>query len=111
MVRRGSTVRVRQRASGFCLLSPCFRCLRRRWARNLVSTKRPPASTVDALLRRVRRAGGSHARVRRREVAVVAVDHGQAGAHVAGEIEGGDAGTEASVFGHFSCPFVNERWT
>jgi hypothetical protein len=29
-----------------------------------------------------------------RQVAVVAVDHRQAGAHVAGEIEGGDAGTE-----------------
>jgi hypothetical protein len=29
-----------------------------------------------------------------REVAVGAVDHGQAGAHVAGEVEGGDAGTE-----------------
>jgi hypothetical protein len=29
-----------------------------------------------------------------REVAVVAVDHGQTCAHVAGEIEGGDAGTE-----------------
>ena len=28
------------------------------------------------------------------EVAVVAVDHGQAGAHVAGEVEGGDAGTK-----------------
>jgi hypothetical protein len=28
------------------------------------------------------------------EVAVVAVDHGQAGAHVTGEIERGDAGTE-----------------
>ena len=28
------------------------------------------------------------------EVAVVAVDHRQAGAHVAGEIEGRDAGTE-----------------
>jgi len=28
------------------------------------------------------------------EVAVVAVDHGQAGAHVAGEVEGGDAGTQ-----------------
>ena len=28
------------------------------------------------------------------EVAVVAVDHGQAGAHVAGELEGGDAGTQ-----------------
>jgi len=28
------------------------------------------------------------------EVAVMAVDHGQAGAHVAGEVEGGDAGTE-----------------
>jgi hypothetical protein len=27
-------------------------------------------------------------------VAVVAVDHGQAGAHVAGELEGGDAGTQ-----------------
>src|SRR5687767_3727121 len=29
-----------------------------------------------------------------REVAVMAVDHGQAGAHVAGEVEGGNAGTE-----------------
>jgi hypothetical protein len=28
------------------------------------------------------------------EVAVVAVDHRQAGAHAAGEVEGGDAGTE-----------------
>ena len=28
------------------------------------------------------------------EVAVVAVDHCQAGAHVAGEVEGGDAGTK-----------------
>jgi hypothetical protein len=28
------------------------------------------------------------------EVAVVAVDHRQAGAHVAGEVEGGDAGTK-----------------
>jgi len=28
------------------------------------------------------------------EVAVVAVDHRQAGTHVAGEVEGGDAGTE-----------------
>ena len=28
------------------------------------------------------------------EVAVVAVDHGQAGAHVAGELEGGDASTQ-----------------
>jgi hypothetical protein len=29
-----------------------------------------------------------------REVAELPVDHGQAGAHVAGEVEGGDAGTE-----------------
>lgn len=28
------------------------------------------------------------------EVAIVAVDHGQAGAHVAEEFEGGDAGTQ-----------------
>ncbi|HEX2345642.1 MAG TPA: hypothetical protein VHI12_03575, partial [Gaiellaceae bacterium] len=28
------------------------------------------------------------------EVAVVAIDHGQAGAHVAGELEGGDASTQ-----------------
>jgi hypothetical protein len=28
------------------------------------------------------------------EVAVVAVDHGQAGAHVAGKVEGRDAGAE-----------------
>jgi hypothetical protein len=31
------------------------------------------------------------------EVAVVAVDHGQAAAHVAREVEGGDAGTEGEV--------------
>jgi hypothetical protein len=29
-----------------------------------------------------------------REVTVMAVDHGQAGAHVAGQIEGGNAGTQ-----------------
>ena len=28
------------------------------------------------------------------EVAVMAIDHGQARAHVAGELEGGDAGTQ-----------------
>jgi hypothetical protein len=32
-----------------------------------------------------------------REVAVMAVDHGQAGAHVAGEFEGGNASTEREV--------------
>ena len=34
------------------------------------------------------------------EVAVVAVDHGQACAHVAGVVEGGDAGTERERFPH-----------
>ena len=37
---------------------------------------------------------GVRARARRGRGGRVAVDHGQAGAHVAGEIEGGDAGTE-----------------
>jgi len=31
------------------------------------------------------------------EVAIVPVDHREAGSHVAGEVEGGDAGTERKV--------------
>jgi hypothetical protein len=65
MVRRGSTVRVRQRASCFLLLSRWFRCLDWRRLRVLVSTQRPPASTVAVVRRSARRAGGLHARVRR----------------------------------------------
>jgi hypothetical protein len=94
MVRRGSTVRVRQRASSFLLLSRCFRCLRWRQPRALTSTQRPPASTVDVGRRSTRRAGGSRARVRRGRGGRSGVDHGQAGAHAAGEVEGGDAFTE-----------------
>jgi hypothetical protein len=53
-----------------------------------VSTQRPPwqvevVEQVDRVLAAV--AG---------EVAVMAIDHRQAGAHVAGEVEGRDAGTE-----------------
>ena len=94
MVRRGSTVRVRQRASGFLLLSRCFRCLVLARLAASASTQRPPASTVAVvraeLVEEADRVLASVAC----EVAVVAVDHGQAGAHVAGEVEGGDAGTE-----------------
>jgi len=46
MVRRGSTVRVRQRASGFRMLSCRCRCPRWRRQRAVASTQRPPASTV-----------------------------------------------------------------
>jgi hypothetical protein len=52
MVRRGSPVRVRKRASSFCLLGPCFRCLRWRRSPTSASTERPPASTVDAVRQR-----------------------------------------------------------
>jgi hypothetical protein len=65
MVRRRSAVRVRQRASSFCLLSRYFRCLDWQRSRRSVSTQRPPASTVDVLRRSARRAIGSRARVRR----------------------------------------------
>ena len=79
----------------FCLLSGCFRCLDWRRPRASASTRRPPASTVgrSPALSVVEQADRVLASVAG-EVAVVAVDHGQAGAHVAGEVEGGDAGTE-----------------
>src|SRR5215207_1209880 len=78
--RRGSTVRVRQRASAFSLL----RCRFRR-PRNV--HQRPPGiECVEELDRVLASVSG--------EVAVVAIDHGQAGSHVTGEVEGGDAGTE-----------------
>src|SRR5436190_20008952 len=97
MVRRGSTVRVRQRASGFLLLSRRFRCPG--WHRPLVSTstQRPPASTV-ALSRAqlVEQADRMFASVAG-EVAVRTVDHGQAGAHLAGEVEGGMVARSAKV--------------
>jgi hypothetical protein len=64
MVRRGSTVRVRQRASRFCPLSRCFRCLDWRRLKLLTSTQRPPASTVDVGRRSARRGAGSPARDR-----------------------------------------------
>jgi hypothetical protein len=41
MARRGSTVRVRQRALSFCLLSRCFRCLGWRRLKPSASTQRP----------------------------------------------------------------------
>src|SRR5207245_7197984 len=65
VVRRGSTVRVRQRASSFLLLSWCFRCLGWRRSRASASTQRPPASTVAVVRHSARRAGGSRDRVRR----------------------------------------------
>jgi hypothetical protein len=65
MVRRRSTVRVRQRASGFFLPSRCSSCLGRRCPRGAASTKRPPASTVAVVPRSARRARGSRDRVRR----------------------------------------------
>jgi hypothetical protein len=65
MVRRGSTVRVRQRASGFRLLSQRVCCLGRRRSPTSASTQRPPVSTVAVARRSVRRAAGSHARVHR----------------------------------------------
>jgi hypothetical protein len=46
MVRRGSTVRVRQRAFGLSLLSAGSRCLRGRDSLASVSTERPRTSTV-----------------------------------------------------------------
>jgi hypothetical protein len=45
-IERGSTVRVRQRASSFRLLSPCFRCLYWRQPARSTSTQRPPATNV-----------------------------------------------------------------
>jgi hypothetical protein len=87
--KRGSTVRVRQRASSSCLLSRCFRCLR--WQRPRSVHQRPPWTLAGA--QSVEQADRMRASVAR-EVAVMAVDHGQAGAHRAGEVEGGDAGTE-----------------
>ncbi len=46
MVRRGSTVRVRQRASGFFLLRCWFRFRGRRRIPDSTSTQRPPTSTA-----------------------------------------------------------------
>jgi hypothetical protein len=63
---------------------------RNRW-RAGASTQRPPWTFSDAEL--VEQANRMFAPVAG-EVAVVAVDHGQAGAHVAGELEGGVASTE-----------------
>src|SRR3989441_13356843 len=99
MVRRGSTVRVRQRAFRFLLLRRCFRCLdRRRWA-----AQRP--SDVQGL-----DVGGFDVRVAVEEpdcvlasvageVAVVAVDHGPAGSQGAGGGGGWDAGTGREGWG------------
>src|SRR6266540_3874830 len=94
---RGSTVRVRQRASSFLLLSRCFRGVGWRRPRGSASTRRPPASTVDVVPRSTRRAGGSRARVRPGGGGRNAGRSWSAGAHVAGEIEGRDTGTEPKV--------------
>ena len=91
MVRKGSSVRVRQRALAFVLLRGLF------WARrcadpflrvHLASTAWtsapvPAAVGVEEVDRVLAAVAGA--------VAVVAVDHRQAGAHVAGEVEVGDA--------------------
>src|SRR5438093_11554881 len=102
MVRRGSTVRVRQRASGFLLLSrdSVVPAGGGRWFRRPRSVhQRPPwplsrAELVEQADRMLASVAG--------EVAVVAVDHGQAGAHVVGEVEGGDAGAECEGRGGMS---------
>src|SRR5215204_266062 len=97
MVRRGSTVRVRQRASSFILLrdgsvvSAGVRC-GVRWPRSVHQRLRWTSAGAQ-LVEQADRMFASVAG----EVAVVAVDHGQAGAHVAGEVEGGDAGTERKI--------------
>ena len=94
MVRRGSTVRVRQRASDFLLLEP----FSVGWAGDGALLKCPrdvhlvdvrfvwPAVAVKEVDRVVASVAG--------EVSVVAIDHCQAGTHVAGEVEGRDAGTQ-----------------
>ena len=88
MVRRGSTVRVRQRASVFLLLEP----FSVGWGGDGLLLKCPrDVHLVDVGLGRsavvvqeVDRVVASVAG----EMPVVAVDHCQAGAHIAGEIEG-----------------------
>src|SRR3954470_8992761 len=94
MVRRGSTVRVRQRASGFLLLRAVsvgcggdgllVECPRDVHAvdTGLVSA-RLSVEEVDRVVASIAS-----------EVTVVAVDHCQAGTHVAREVEGRDAGTQ-----------------
>jgi hypothetical protein len=87
MVRRGSTVRVRQRASRFILLSGLFRC------RSGDDRRLRPPSDVQSL-----DVGGLDVRVAVEEpdrmlaavageVAVMAINHGQAGSHVAREVD------------------------
>jgi hypothetical protein len=49
MVRRGSTVRVRQRASAYPLLTSRFCCLDGRGAALSTSTERPPTSTASRI--------------------------------------------------------------
>jgi hypothetical protein len=49
-VRRGSTVRVRQRASAYLLLIVLFRCLCGRRARFLASSERPRTSTAPRVV-------------------------------------------------------------
>ena len=86
MVRRGSTVRVRQRASGFLLLEPFSVCCGGDGSLvkcprdvHLVDTGRLGARVA---IEEIDRVVASIAR----EMAVVAIDHGQAGTHVTGEI-------------------------
>jgi hypothetical protein len=62
---RVSQGRWRKRWTDFFLLSRRSRCLGWRRLRAAVSTQRPPTSTVATVPRSARRAGGSHARVRR----------------------------------------------
>jgi hypothetical protein len=90
MVRRGSTVRVRQRLRDF-RCSACGSVVPAgggRWRRRPRSVhQRPPWPLSGTQL--VEQADRVLASVAG-EVAVVPVDHGQAGAHVAGEVEGGE---------------------
>jgi hypothetical protein len=89
MVKRGSALRVRQRASHLPLLRGQFRCS----SPGVGASLRRPRSVhrvyvgCFAAHERVEQLDGVLATVAR-EVALVAVDRGQAGTHVAQEVEG-----------------------
>ena len=67
MVRRGSTVRVRQRALAYCLLSALFRCRSGRRSATATSIGRPKLGRRRLGRPRSRRGAGLRARVRRKQ--------------------------------------------
>src|SRR5438552_3427136 len=95
MVRRGSTVRVRQRASVFSCSARGSVVLRDvgvgLWCPRNVHQRPPWTSSDTQLVEKTDRVLASVPC----KVAVMPVDHREAGAHVAREVEGGDAGTES----------------